>query len=612
MEEFTHSPEGQNAPANSRKARRQAKPESRCRKFWRVVFGSALGFILASIVIPILCLIALVSMVNTSTEAPKDSVLELTLNGTIVERSSETSNIAFLDNYQKTVGLDDVLKALKKAAGDSHVKGVSLYLSSVQASPASITAIRNAIIEFEKSGKFVYAYSETFSQGAYYIASAANKVFLNPKGGLDLRGMSSQIMFYKGLIDKLDLEVEIVKCGKFKSAVEPYIMDKMSDANREQMEVLLSSIWGTFCQEIAQSRKISVEEINHCADSMKLVTAKDVLAAKFVDQLLYRTDYCQLLRQKVGIGKDAKLSLLSLSDYISNLTDDISFSKDKIAVLYACGEIVDGKGNGDVIASETFCKEIRRAYKDDKVKAIVLRVNSPGGSALASEVIWNEIQQAKAVGKKIVVSMGDYAASGGYYISSGADAIVAEPTTLTGSIGVFGLIPNVGNFLKNKLGVTIDGVSTNAHSDALNGFRPMNETERTYMQSSVNETYDTFLTRVATGRKMGKAQVDSIGQGRVWSGKDAVKIGLVDKIGNLDAAIKLAADLAKVKDYAVVNYPKKKSFWEEITEQDKGSEQIEAELRAQLGELYPAYNALRQIRRIEGIQARMPMDIIIK
>ena len=612
MEEFTNSPEVQSAPTNSKKACRQAKPESRCRKFWRVVFGSALGFILASIIIPIVCLIALVSMVDSSTEAPKDSVLELTLNGTIVERSSETSNIAFIDNYQKTVGLDDVLKALKKASTDSHIKGVSLYLSSVEASPASLTAIRNAILEFEKSGKFVYAYGDIYSQSAYYIASAANKVFLNPKGGLTLHGMFGQVMFYKGLIDKLDLQVEVVKCGKFKSAVEPYILDKMSDANREQMDVLLSSIWGTYCQEIAQSRKISVEEINHCADSMKLVTAEDILAAKLVDKLMYRSDYCQMLRKEVGIGEKAKLSLLSLSDYVSDLTDDINFTKDKIAVLYACGEIVDGKGNGDVIASENFCKELRRAYKDDKVKAIVLRVNSPGGSALASEVIWNEIQQAKAAGKKIVVSMGDYAASGGYYISCSADVIVAEPTTLTGSIGVFGLIPNVGNFLKNKLGVTIDGVSTNAHADALNGFRPMDETERAYMQNSVNDTYDTFLSRVAAGRKMEKAQVDSIGQGRVWSGNDAVKIGLVDKIGNLDMAIKLAAELANVKDYAVVNYPVKKSLWEQITDQDKGSEQVEVELRAQLGDLYPAYNALRQIRRIEGIQARMPMDLIIK
>lgn len=618
MENFTQS-NPQNADEMCTETSRRGKqpkpykPESRARKFWRVVFGSALGFIIASVVIPILAIISLVSMV--ASDAPSissNSVLELTLNGAIVERANNAGEFSFLPAYQNTIGLDDVLSALRSAAKDSKIKGVSLYLSSVQASPASMTAIRHAITEFKKSGKFVYAYGESYSQGAYYIASAADQVYLNPKGNFDLRGMASQIMFYKGLIDKLDIEVDVVKCGKFKSAVEPYLMDRMSEANREQMEVLLNSIWGTFCQEIAASRKISVEDLNRMADSLTLVTTDDVLASKLVDKLIYRSDYGKLLREKVGIAENAKLSLVYLGEYIENISTPRVFTKDKIAVVYAYGEIVDGKGGSDVIASETFCKELRKVYKDKKVKAIVLRVNSPGGSALASEVIWNEIEQAKAAGKKVVVSMGDYAASGGYYISSGADAIFAEATTLTGSIGVFGMIPSVGKFLENKLGITIDRVKTNEHADALSGFRPMDEAERAYMQNSVDETYDTFLSRVAAGRKMHKADVDSIGQGRVWSGKDAVKLGLVDKIGNLDDAIKYAANLAQADDYAIVSYPVKNEFWAQILAGEKEGQDIELTLQSELGDLYPAYHALRQIRKMEGIQARMPMDIMIK
>lgn len=610
MTDFTNENQGLQ-PQPNMNARYQ-KPESRTRKFWRVVFGSALGFILASIVIPIVCLIFLISMVDTKPSVPSGSVLELTLDGSIVERTDNNSDFTFLNGYGKSTGLDDILNTLKKAQKDDHIKGLSLYLTSVSASPATLTAIRNAVIDFEKSGKFVYAYSDNYSQGAYYIASAAKQVYLNPKGNIDLRGMASQIMFYKGLIDKLELEVEVVKCGKFKSAVEPYIMDKMSEANRTQMETLLSSIWGTLCQEMAESRHLPVDSLNQYADQLKLVTAENVLAAKLVDKLIYRSEYYQILRKAAGTGEKDKLSLVCLSDYLSTLDTDLKLSKDKIAVLYAYGEIIDGVGNTSTIGSESLCKEIRKAYKDDKVKAIVLRVNSPGGSALASEVIWNEIEQAKAAGKKVVVSMGDYAASGGYYISSGADYIFTEPTTLTGSIGVFGMLPNVGKFLQNKLGITIDGVSTNAHSDAFLGYRQMSEQERAYMQSSVDDTYKTFLLRVATGRKMEVAQVDSIGQGRVWSGKDAIRIGLADKIGNMEDAILYAAKLAGVKDYSVVYYPAKKNIWEELLDNDKGSQQVEVAMREQLGEFYPAYDALRHIRRLEGIQARLPMEIIIK
>lgn len=594
------------------------KPEGRGRKFWRVVFGSMIGFVLGQVVLSILGIIMFFNMMvnmasNQSSSLTDNTVLDLRLNSTIVERADEDVNMFALYSTP-SIALDDILKSIKAAAKEDNIKGISVNTGMMmQASPATLTEIRRALEEFKKSGKFVYAYGDYYGQGAYYLASVADSVFLNPQGTMDLRGMSSQIMFYKGLIDKLGVDVQVVKCGKFKSAVEPYLLDKMSDANREQMEVLLNSIWGEMTAQIAQSRHLSQDDINRIADSLLVRNAHDALENKLVDNLMYRSDYHKMLRAKLGVSGKQKITLLSVEEYASNLSEKSRLlSKNKIAVIYAYGQINDGKGSSNTIGDVTLCKSIRKAVDDKRVKAIVLRVNSPGGSALASEIIWNEIENAKKEGKIVVTSMGDYAASGGYYISCNSDYIVAEPTTLTGSIGVFGIIPSVGRFLDTKLGITTDGVSTNAHSDALNGMRPMDETEYAWMQNSVDQTYDTFLQRVSNGRKIDKAQVDSIGQGRVWSGKDALEIGLVDQLGNLDDAIQMAAQLADITDYKVV-YPEKKSFLELVlSNESSGRERVNATVREELGELYPAYNAMKQIRDMKGVQARMPMEIVVR
>lgn len=599
---------------------RYVKGESGAKKFFRVVFGSALGFIIASVVLSflsIIMLVAIVAAVDTTEETTieSNSVLELTLNTPIDERAAENP-FADLDlgSYSQTnTGLDDILASLKNAAEDDHIKGVSLNLSSVSASPASLSAIRNAIVQFKKSGKFVYAYSNFLSQGAYYIASAADKVFINPKGEVDFRGLAFQIMFYKGLIDKLDIDVQVVKCGKFKSAVEPYLLDKMSEANREQLSVLGNSIWKNMLADIAASRNVPVETINSIADSLTMMMdVKQAQKMGMIDGLMYPTDYRNMLRKELGVGTDESLNLVSLSTYRKSFNVDLGSASDKVAVIYAVGQIIDGKGSDNVIGDVTLCNEIRRAYKDDDVKAIVLRVNSPGGSALASEIIWSELEKAKAAGKKIVTSMGDYAASGGYYISCNSDAIVAQPNTLTGSIGVFGMIPSLQRCLQSKLGITLDVVTTNPHADAFTGMRPMTEEEYALMQGNVDRTYDTFLTRVSVGRKMSKAQVDSIGQGRVWSGSDALELGLVDQLGGMDEAVALAAQLAGIDKYELVYYPKKANWFEKILLKDKEEKEISAAIRSELGELYPTYVALKQITQAKGVQARMPMDIIIK
>ena len=605
-----------------KKRKNEPKPDTRARKFWRTVLGSFLGFILANFFLIGLGLLFIMMIAGSlRTTIPENSVLELTLDATIQERSTTymSSSMAKQLDYTSllgqvnSIGLDDVLCAIDKAKSDDKIKGISLNLSSVSASPASLEEIRRALEDFKSSGKFVYAYGDTYSQSAYYIASVADKVFLNPQGIIDFRGMCMQTMYYKGLMDKLDIDVEIVKHGRYKSAVEPYFRTDMSEASREQSTALVNSIWGSFTEAIARSRNVTVEELNQIADSLKIRRAADALQYKLVDELNYRPEYLKAIRAMSKVDDNTKITLVSLEDYKDSWENlKLKTSKEKkVAVIYAVGEIIDGEGNESIIGSASLCRDIRRAAQDETVGAIVMRVNSPGGSALASEVIWNEIEQAKSAGKVVVTSMGDYAASGGYYISCNSDFIIAEPTTITGSIGVFGMIPSFGNFLSKQLGVTVDGVATNAHADALRGYRLMNEMESEYMQSSVDATYATFLNRVSKGRKMSVEDVDSIGMGRVWTGKDALEIGLVNQLGNLQDAIKLAAKKAVLGDYDVVYYPKKQSFLEVLFNK-KEKEPVETFFRAELGEIYPAFAALRKMRHLKGVQARMPMEIIIE
>jgi protease-4 len=596
------------------------RPETRSKKFWRVVLGSMVGFILANMIIGLFSVFFMIAMIaGASTgSAPvveNGSVLKIDLQNPIVERAEDNpfENMDFGSYYSTaSTGLDDILNSLKAAADDNRIKGIYLNLKSVSANPATLTAIRDALKAFKESDKFIYAYSETYSQSAYYLASAADKVFLNTKGGLDFRGVAFQVMFYKNLLNKLGVDVQVVRHGKFKSAVEPYILDKMSPANREQMEVMAHSLWHSFAQEISVDRRISEDSLNVMADNLLISTAEDALRYHLVDGLVYRNQFEDIMKQKLQLEKDEDIKFISLNQYKKTITEPRKRSANKIAVIYAVGQIVDGKGGSSIIGSTSLCKEIREAYKNEKVKAIVLRVNSPGGSALASEVIWNEIEQAKAAGKIVVTSMGDYAASGGYYISCNSDMILAQPNTLTGSIGVFGIIPNVQKMMKDKLGVNVDIAQSNKHATGIGVFKPMDETEYKFMLTQIEDIYATFTQRVSDGRNMPVERVDEIGQGRVWSGVDALELGLVDKLGSLDDAVVAAAELAKISEYDVDYYPLKKSWLDKILNSMNDEDAVAKMMRSELGDLYYTYEAFKNVMTMEGIQARMPMEIKIE
>ncbi|MBQ7551548.1 MAG: signal peptide peptidase SppA [Bacteroidales bacterium] len=624
---FTNSE--QEAPSESPKPqprvvkRKSSATESRSRKFWRVVLGSALGFILVNIVTSFLGIFILLAIVGSSvkesdTAIPANAVLTLTFDAPIQERAEDNpfSELDLGQYNRNYLGLDDILNVINNAAEDSKIKGISLNIQQLSAAPATLSEIRDALIHFKESGKFIWAYSDNYSQSNYYLASIADMICLNPQGEVDIHGLAFQTMFYKGLIDKLDVGIQVVKCGKYKSAVEPYLMDKMSDANREQMDRLVQSLWGKIKDDIAESRNLTPNDIDSIANNLLISDANDAKKLGLIDHLAYQQEYKKMLKKQLGLNDEETLNLVAYNDYkksiTPNLTSTLSLnSKDKIAVIYAVGSIIDGKGNMTTIGSETLSREIRRAYKDKDVKAIVLRVNSPGGSALASDIIWSEIENAKAAGKKVVTSMGDYAASGGYYISCNSDIIVAQPNTLTGSIGVFGLFPNLQECFKNKLGITIDVAKSNDHADAYTGMRAMTEEEYQHMQNSVNIIYSTFLNRVAGGRNMTVAQVDSIGQGRVWSGMDALEIGLVDQLGTIDDAIIEAAKLAGCEQYEIVYYPKKQTWYETLLNSNDKNKDIAMAMRNELGKLYPAYETMKQITSMKGIQARLPMEIEI-
>lgn len=595
---------------------KQEKPETRTRKFWRVVFGSMLGFFFSTILVSILYVAMMVGMIASLSSAAEEtktikdnSILKVDLSQQISERSIATP-FDNMSNYNTPLGLNDILASIKAAANDPKIKGIFLCAPEVAASPATMKEIHDALLKFKESGKFIYAYSDSYGQNGYYLASVADKIVMNLTGNLLIKGYAFQIMFYKGLLDKLDVDVQVIRHGQFKSAVEPYILDKMSEANNKQMTVLANTLWNTLSKDIATSRGIPVERLNQIVDNLSCFDPDSALRMKLIDQLAYSGDMERMLKNKVAVGENEKLSLVSISNYVKTIKND-SKASNKIAVVYAVGEIRDGKGDNDAgIFSDSFIKEFRKAYKDKDVKAIVLRVNSPGGSAMASENIWREIDLAKKAGKVIVTSMGDYAASGGYYISCNSDYIIAQPNTLTGSIGVFGMVPSFQKALQNKLGITIDGVKSNQHSDFMTGFRAMDESELAVMQNMVEQTYGLFTKRVADGRKMKVAEVDSIGQGRVWAGKDAIAIGLVDKLGSLDDAIAKAAQLAKVSNYKLVYYPQQKSFFEKLfTAKD---DEVEMAMKSKLGDLYFMYQGLNQVLSREGVQARMPMEITIQ
>ena len=594
------------------------KKETGAKKFWRIVFGTMVGFFLSCLIVSILSTLMFVAMIasmgSSNTVAINDNtILKLDLQKPIQEQAVDNPFDMFGDEfsqyYQSGIGLDDILTCIKAAAKDSKIKGIYINTESVSASPATLKEIHDALVEFKESGKFIYAYADNYTQGAYYLASVADNVTMSATGLLQFRGVALQVMFYKGLIDKLDVDMQIIRHGKFKSAVEPYMMDKMSEANREQMTLLANTIWNTMVDDIAAERKLNKETLNQIADNMFFGTATKAVENKLIDKTCYKDEVAQDLKKLVGLAEDKDLNITGLSEYRKAVKAETNSAKDEIAVVYAVGQITGGKSGNDVMGSETMVKLIKDAYTSENVKAIVLRVNSPGGDGTASDIIWNEIEQAKKAGKVVVTYMGEYADSGGYYISCNSNYIIAQPNTLTGSIGVFGMVPSFQRALKNKLGVTIDGVTTNKHSDAGGALRPLNAEELEVYQNFIDEFYGIFTQRVADGRGMEQSAVDEIGQGRVWAGADALRIGLVDALGNMDDAIAKAAELAKLDNYKVTYYPKKKDFWTTLMEKTSGDNNIQAVIRQELGDQYYIYQGLQQLKNAEGVQALMPMQI---
>ena len=588
------------------------------KQFFKFMFASCLG---SALMIAIL-LIIMIWTVSSSTSKksvsvkPK-SVLYMNLNYDIPDRTSEDDLTAALmsfnpnqDNVDMS-GMNDIIANIEAAKDDPNISGIFLELSSIGTSTANIQEIRNHISNFKKSGKFVISYGEMMSQNAYYLATAGDEIYLNPDGMLDIHGMAAQITFYKHLLDKLDIEIQIIRGpnNKFKSAVEPYFLDKMSDANREQMEKLLNSIWFEVVNDINATRGISVEKINELADNLSLTfDAKVALDEKFVDGLYYRDQIIATIKDRANIEESGKINILTNSQYASARPAEKT-QREKIAVIYASGQIINGEGNDNTIGSITLSKAIREARENDKVKAIVMRVNSPGGSALASEVIRREVELAKAV-KPFIISMGNYAASGGYWISAEGDRIFADPTTLTGSIGVFGTVTNAKKFLNDRIGLTFDVAKTNQNADFGNITEPLTDYQKAMLQKYIGNTYNDFTALVARTRGLRQSYVDSIGQGRVWSGIDALEIGLIDELGGLDKAILYAASQANLTNYSIKEYPKQKDMIQTLLNGDVPEPYTKSLIKKRLGNNYTYLEAIENLSKLEGVQALMPFMIV--
>jgi protease-4 len=589
------------------------------REFFKYVFATVVGIVISTVLLFMLFFVIMIAIVSSVGEEQKvmvknNSILYLNLDQQITERTPENSLAGlpiFGSSAEKTIGFNDVIKALKAAKKDDKIDGVYINVSAPNAGMATMLEVRNAILDFKTSKKPVIAYSEVYSQGAYYLASAASKVYLNPQGGLEFKGFSAELTFFKGALDKLGVEAQIIRVGNYKSAVEPFINTKMSDYNRQQVTAYVEGLYETFLTGISASRNISTTDLRAIANDYKIQQPQDALNYKLIDGIKYKDELLDELRTLTNKSKKSNVDIISINDYAANLpTKSSSTGKNTIAVIYANGDIVGGEGSDEQIGSERISRAIRKARLDDNIKAIVLRVNSGGGSALASEVIWREIVLSKKV-KTVIASFGDVAASGGYYIGCAADSIFVQPNTITGSIGVFGIIPNMQNLLNNKLGITFDGVKTGEYANIMSVTRPLTAGERFIVQNGVNHVYDTFLTRVADGRKKTKAQIDSVGGGHVWIGTDAVKIGLADRLGSFNDAIKSAAKKAKLSDYKVVEYPEKIDPFKSFLTNAKDNINTYY-TKKELGENYLLYKQMQKAITNSGIQAKMDYELTIK
>jgi protease-4 len=592
-------------------------------QFFKNVFASCLGVGLAIIGIVALFFFIGIGLASTASEkkvkVENNSVLKISLGQVIPEQTNNLETNPFDLNNQHILGLSDIEDAIEHAATDDKIKGIYLNLDNgVNAGIAKATSLRNALAKFKESGKFIIAYSKYYSQGAYYVSSVADKVYVNPLGGLDFHGFSAMIPFFKDMLDKLGITMQVFYAGDFKSATEPYRLNEMSEQNRTQMREYLEPVYNNYLSEIGKSRNKSVAELRSLADSLKIQSAEDAVDHGLADAQGYVDDVIAELKAKLELAEDKEVNLVSLDDYALSYTEKKDYSaKNKIAVVYAEGSILSGNGEKGNIVDDEYVKIIRKIRKDDKFKAVVLRVNSPGGSALASDNIWRELTLAQKAGKKVVVSMGDYAASGGYYISCMADKIYAEPNTLTGSIGVFQMLPNASDLFENKLGIHWDSVKTTASSTGLNPFFDLSEQEKAALQSSTNRIYEVFLQKVAEGRNMTRDQVHQVAQGRIWTGTKAKELKLVDEIGTLDAAIAEAASLAGIEaEYRLSEYPTQKeplqAFIEELTGEGNDDGFESKIIEQEMGGLYPYYKQLKEIIGTQGVQARLPVLINFK
>ena len=588
------------------------------KSFLKYTLATITGIILTSILFFVVMLASISALVATGDKPvsiSENSILVLKAGVEIPDRGNDDpfSGIDFVNmSFSPVTGLNEILRNIGKAATDDNIKGILIENGLLPSGWATTGEIRNALIKFRESGKFIISYTDyLLTQQCYYLSSAADRIYINPGSMVDFKGLSGEVMFYKKALDKLGVEVQVTRHGKFKGAVEPFILDKLSDENREQIRDYVGSIWDDVIAAISESRGISAEQLNLLADSLAGNIASSALDNKLVDGLLYRNELIDTLKTLSGVGKEKDLNLVSMSKYtkVPDPNKNVS-AKNRIAVIFASGTIVTGKGNENNIGGNRYAEIIRKQRLDTTVKAIVLRVNSPGGSAIASDIMWQELELSAKI-KPVVVSMGNYAASGGYYISAPASKIYASPTSVSGSIGVFGLLPNAGELLEKKLGLSTEIINTNKNSDFPSVYRPMNAYEKEVMQMSIEKIYSDFVSRVSTGRKMSFESVDSIGQGRVWSGSSAIKIGLIDEIGGLNDAIKGAAELAGLEKYSLRELPAIEDTYTRLLSQLEGEIKMRI-LKNELGGSVRYFNMVEEIRELTGIQARLPYFLEIR
>ena len=589
------------------------------KEFLKYVLATVTGIILVTIVMAILGVISLVGLAASSastTQVEENSVFTLMLSGQLEERTQSNPFAKYMGQAAENLGLDEIIDAIHKAKNNDDIKGIYIEAGVFSAdTPASTHAIREALLDFQKSGKWIVAYADSYTQSTYYICSVADKLYLNPQGMVDWHGLASTPYFVKDLLAKFGVKYQLCKVGKYKSAPEMMTADKMSEPNREQVTAYINGIWQVMLSDVSKSRKVSVDSLNAYADRyVALSDQKDLIRMKLVDKLLYTNEVKDEIKKRLKIGKNDHINQLTLEEM--GAVPGKKEEGEKIAVYYAFGDIVDSEtGNtlsqGHSIVATEVCKDLEDLMNNDNVKAVVLRVNSPGGSAYASEQIWNAVKNLRAK-KPVVVSMGGYAASGGYYISCGANYIYSEPTTITGSIGIFGMFPDFSGLLTDKLGVKFDEVKTNKFAAFGTMARPFNADELALLDQYIGRGYELFRQRVADGRKLPVAQVEEIAQGRVWLGNDALKIKLVDAIGSLDDAIKKAAQLAKVDKYYVNNYPDEPSWLESLTSTLDSGSYLDEQVHETLGEFYAPFTYLKNINKQNAIQARLPYFVTIQ